>query len=231
MKISVLQHAACEGPGEIERWAVERGHAVHLTHLYRGDSLPDPEAFDFLVVMGGEMNIYQDRDYPWLKPERELIAATMASGRRVVGICLGAQLIADALGSRVTQNPVHEIGWFPIRFTAEAHARFPKLPAAATVLHWHGDTFELPPAATRLAASEGCPEQGFVVKGKCLGLQFHLEMDPELVRQTVEGSSDFSRWPKGPYVQNPKTILAGASTYSAPNRAFLYDLLDAFCAE
>ncbi len=229
MKISVLQHASCEGPGEIGKWAIDRGHVVHITHLYRGDSLPALDSYDLLVVMGGEMNIYQDRDYPWLKPERQLIRATMSAGKRVIGICLGSQLIADALGGRVTQNPVYEIGWFPIRFTAEAHERFSHLPVSATVLHWHGDTFELPAEATRLAASEGCPEQGFVVKDKCLGLQFHLEMDPDLVRQTVEGSSDFSLWPKGPYVQTPEKILGHAPDYSAPNRKFLYDLLDAFC--
>ncbi len=228
MRISVLQHAACEGPGEIGNWAVDHGHGIRVHHLYRGDSLPVLSSFDFLVVMGGDMNIYQDRDYPWLKPERALIHATLESGKRAIGICLGAQLIADALGGRVTQNPVHEIGWFPIQFTPEAHAIFPNLPAAATVLHWHGDTFALPVGATRLAASEGCPEQGYVVPGQCLGLQFHLEIDAELVRQTVEGSSDFSLWPKGIYVQPPKTILAQVPTYSAPNRAFLYGMLDTF---
>jgi GMP synthase-like glutamine amidotransferase len=231
MKISVLQHAASEGPGEIARWALAHGHSVQVHHLYRSEPLPALADFDLLLVMGGEMNIYQYRDYPWLKPERELIQAVLRAGQRVIGICLGAQLIADALGARVTQNPVYEIGWFPIQFTSEARAHFPDLPAGATVLHWHGDTFDLPVGAIRLAASEGCPEQGFVLPGQCLGLQFHLEMDVDLVRQTVEGSSDPIYWPKGPYVQTPEVILKGASVHSAPNRTFLDGLLDVFCRE
>src|ERR1700734_4367059 len=113
MRAIALQHAACEGPGEIARWAEARGHKVTVRHLYAGDALPALGEFDLLVVMGGEMNIYQYRDYPWLKPERQLIAAAMQAGKRVIGICLGAQLSADALGARVTQNRSWEIGWVP----------------------------------------------------------------------------------------------------------------------
>ena len=230
MKISVLQHAANEGPGEIENWAKERGHSVGIHHLYLGDALPDPGSFDLLVVMGGEMNIYQDRDFPWLKPERQLIRAALDAGKKVFGICLGAQLIADALGVRVVQNPEYEIGWFPVDFTSEARRLFPKLPASITALHWHGDTFALPSGATRLGASEACPEQGFVVPGKCLGLQFHFETDRALVREMVEGSSDSSQWPKGDYVQAPKAILEGAEIWCAQTRPLLFAFLDGFCA-
>jgi GMP synthase-like glutamine amidotransferase len=226
MRIGVTQHEVCEGPGEIANWAGDRGHSVEVAHLYRGDPVPSVDALDALVVMGGEMNIHQYRQHPWLKPERLLVEAAMAQGKPVIGICLGAQVIADALGARVAQNPVYEIGWFPIAFTPEAHARFPKLPASATVLHWHGDTFDLPPGSTRIATSEACPEQGFAIPGKCLGLQFHLEMDPDLVRQTVKAS--IGPWPNGPYVQTPEHIFENAATYSEKNRLFLYDLLDAF---
>jgi GMP synthase-like glutamine amidotransferase len=230
MKISVLQHEVCEGPGEIARWALDHGHTVEVHHLYAGEALPAAADFEILVVMGGEMNIYQYRDYAWLKPERELIAATMKSGKKVIGICLGAQLIADALGCRVTQAVQHEIGWFPVRFTPQARGHFPFLPESAMVLHWHGDTFELPPGALRLAASDECPEQGFSIDGKCLGLQFHLEMDADLVRQTVANSRDYSLWPKGHCVQPPPVILQDAATYSEANRRLIDDLLDAFTA-
>jgi GMP synthase-like glutamine amidotransferase len=229
MKIHALQHEPSEGPGEIENWAREHGHSVETHHLYRGDVLPALSSYDMLVVMGGEMNIYQYRLHPWLKPERQLIAATMAAGKRVIGICLGAQLIADAFGFRVTQNPVHEIGWFPVTFTPEARDIFPKLPDSALVLHWHGDTFELPVGATRLAESEACPEQGFMIRDKCLGLQFHMETDAALVRQMVDGSSDFSLWPKGPYVQNPKIIVGEAPVNCAQTRPLLFTMLDTFC--
>ncbi len=222
MKIAVLQHAAFEGPGEIAAWAAQHGYAVNIHHLYKGDALPRQEDFDFLVVMGGEMNIYQYRDWPWLKPEREFIESALANAKRVIGICLGAQLIADALGARVFQNPQHELGWLPITWTGEARAAFPGLPATGSVLHWHGDTFNLPEGATRLAASEGCPEQGFFIKDKCLALQFHMEVDPGLVEEYVAGQG---QWPAGPYVQAPKDIVSEATSHCDRNRELLHGML------
>jgi len=225
VKISVLQHAAFEGPGEIATWAGRRGHSVSVTHLYRGDALPAPDAFDLLVVMGGEMNIYQYRDWPWLKPESAFIKSALERGKRVIGICLGAQLIADALGARVVQNAQIELGWFPITWSHEAREFFPELPAASSVLHWHGDTFGLPPGAARLAVSEGCPEQGYVIHNKCLGLQFHMEVDRKLVAEYVEGQVE---WYEGPWVQTRKTILQDAQLYCDANRQLLHGMLDQF---
>ncbi len=227
MKIGVLQHAAFEGPGEIAAWAANRGHSRTVHHLYRGDALPKMDAFDLLLVMGGEMNIYQYRDWPWLKTESAFIRAALEHGKRVVGICLGGQLIADALGARVVQNAEIELGWLPITWTDEARAAFPGLSLKATVLHWHGDTFGLPPGATRLATSEGCPEQGFMIPNKCLGLQFHLEVDPDLTRQFVDGQA---QWPTGRYVQTSKEILSEAAKHHEANRQFLHGMLDQFCA-
>jgi GMP synthase (glutamine-hydrolysing) len=227
MKISVIQHADYEGPGEIAAWACERGHTLTITHIYRGDPLPFWDSFDLLVVMGGEMNVYEYRDWPWLKPEREMIEAALAAGKRVVGICLGAQLIADALGSRVTQNPEFELGWLPIAFTPEAAEFLEPLPAESTVLHWHGDTYELPTGATRLAFTPACPEQGFVIPGKCLGVQFHLETNPELASQMVQSQE---HWPHGPYVQTRLEVLVQAAKHQKANRQLLHALLDAFAA-
>jgi GMP synthase-like glutamine amidotransferase len=224
--IAVLQHAALEGPGEIASWARRRGHSVDVFHLYRDGTLPARDSFDLLVVMGGEMNIYQYRDWPWLSAESTFIKRALAAGKKVLGICLGAQLIADALGGRVVQNPEIELGWLPVTWTTEARATFPGLPAAATVLHWHGDTFGLPPGATRLATSEACSEQGFVIKDKCLGLQFHLEVDPPLVRQFVESQGE---WHTGPHVQTAEAILANASSHCEANRELLHGMLDRFC--
>ena len=226
MNLAVLQHAAFEGPGEIAAWAARHNHAVSVHHLYRGDPLPRRDAFDLLVIMGGEMNIYQYRDWPWLKPEREFIQSALGEGKKAIGICLGAQLIADALGARVFQNAQHELGWLPVAWTGEARAALSGLPSASTVLHWHGDTFELPAGATRLASSEGCPEQGFLIGEKCLGLQFHLEVDPALVRQFVDGQGE---WPTGPYAQTADSILSKATSYCDQNRQLLHDILDQFC--
>jgi GMP synthase (glutamine-hydrolysing) len=225
MKIAVLQHAAFEGPGEIASWAEKRGHDVRIHHLYRGDAVPALGDFELLVVMGGEMNIYQYRDWPWLKPESEFIKSALENGKRVVGICLGAQFLADALGARVVQNPDYELGWLPITWTSEARAAFPELTANANVLHWHGDTFNLPDGAIRLAVSEGCPEQGFLIPGKCLALQFHMEVDPDLVKLYVQSQGE---WPAGKFVQKQETILAEAKMHCARNRELLHGMLDQF---
>jgi GMP synthase (glutamine-hydrolysing) len=225
MRFHVLQHAAYEGPGEIAAWAEKRGHTLTTSHLYRDDALPAPGEFDALVVMGGEMNIYQDRDWPWLKAERAFIAATLKADKRVVGICLGAQFIADALGGRVVQNPEYELGWFPIRWTPEAIAEYSAPLEPSTVLHWHGDTFSLPEGATRLAFSEGCPEQGFFIRGRCLALQFHMEVDSSLVKQYVSSQGS---WPKGRYVQDPTAINAEAARHCVVNSSLLHGMLDDF---
>jgi GMP synthase (glutamine-hydrolysing) len=228
MRVAVLQHAACEGPGEIARWAVSRGHTVTVCPVYEGATLPKPDDFDLLVIMGGEMNIYQDRDWKWLKWERPFIAAALGAGKRAVGICLGAQFLADALGGRVTQNPAHELGWFPVSWTDEAKKFFPELPATGTVLHWHGDTYSLPAGAVRLATSDMCEQQGFLVPGRVLALQFHLEVDPALVREFVDSQNE---WPEGNFVEKPADILARAPKYCDANRRLLFHLLDKFCAQ
>jgi GMP synthase-like glutamine amidotransferase len=228
MNIAVLQHAEFEGPGMIGVWASTYNHRIKVHHLYRGDPLPAPDDFDLLVVMGGEMNIYQYREWPWLKSESAFIKYALGDGKKVVGICLGAQLIADALGARVVQNGQVELGWLSVTCTKEAQAAFPELPAFSTVLHWHGDTFGLPPGATRLAFSEACPEQGFLIKDQCLGLQFHMEVDPELVTKFIESQTD---WPTGPSVQTPGAIADNAMTYFDQYWSVLFTLLDRFCSD
>ncbi|CAN5816149.1 type 1 glutamine amidotransferase [soil metagenome] len=185
----VVQHIGIEGPGIIADWVRERGGSIATTHLYAGDSLPDLSAVDFLILMGGPMNIYQDRDYPWLRTERAWIKDFLATGRPAVGICLGAQFLADALGGRVTQNPVVEIGWAPVHFSAEGRERFPFLPASQEVIHWHGDTFELPIGSIRLGSSDRCANQGFLYNDRVLGLQFHPEMNREDLTRLVEAEA------------------------------------------
>ncbi len=188
---------AFEGLGCIAQWAAEKGHTVTATRFYLDEATPQPGEIDWLIVMGGPMNIYEEAEYPWLAREKQFIREAIAGGKVVLGICLGAQLIADVLGGPVTHNPEKEIGWFPIELTTEAVASelFGFLPEKMTVLHWHGDTFALPPGAVRIAKSDACENQAFVYDGRVVGLQFHIEFTrqsldaiiPNCVDELVEG--------------------------------------------
>jgi GMP synthase-like glutamine amidotransferase len=184
-----------------------------------------PAAANFLVVMGGPMNIYQDRDHPWLRKERTFLEAHIAAGRPAIGVCLGAQLLADALGGRVTQNPRIEIGWWPVEFTPEARERFPFLPEKIETLHWHGDTFELPAGALRLATSAACANQGFLHDGRVLGLQFHPEMTRAVAAELVAECG--ANLDPAEFVQPGDTILAAPDAAFAGAQRLLRELLDA----
>jgi GMP synthase-like glutamine amidotransferase len=229
VNIHFLQHAAGEGPGQIANWAAANGHNLSGSHLYRGDAPPDPAEIDFLVIMGGGMNIYEHRNHPWLVPEKALIAAVIKQGKPVLGVCLGGQLIADVMGGKVYQNPQYEIGWFPIRTldVVREHPLFAHFPAEFTALHWHGDTFVPPPGATLLATSEACRHQAFVCQGNVVGLQFHIEVRPEDVRAFIQGETE--PLPEGKYVQSFEQILAG-DAYMPAVHGLLTKVLDAMTA-
>lgn len=227
MRVHFFQHAPSEGLGRIEGWVQSRGHSLSGTHLYRGELPPPVDSLDFLIVMGGGMNIYQHRFHPWLVEEKRFLGEAIAAGKRVLGVCLGAQLIADVLGARVCQNPEIEIGWLPVRVN-EAARKLPILkgfPADLVPLHWHGDTFELPPGAVHLAESDGCRNQAFLFGDRVVGLQFHLEAGPREVHGFVEDLHGES----GPYVQKPEEIL-NAEPYATATQGALESLLDALAA-
>jgi len=175
MRIHSLEHQPAEGPAKIGDWAAARGHSLARTALYAAEAPPELDALDLLVIMGGGMNIYQHRDHPWLVPEKAFLRRAIDARKPILGICLGAQLLADVLGGKVYQNPEKEIGWFPVTFR-DRTGLFAKFPETMNVMHWHGDTYSLPPGARRVAESAGCPQQGFVWSDRVVGLQFHLEM-------------------------------------------------------
>jgi len=226
MRIHALMHVEFEGLGHIDRWIVARGHALTLTRQYAGDPLPHLNDFDRLVIMGGPMNIYEDERYPWLAGERNLIRKAIAAGKSAVGICLGAQLLADALGSPVFAGANKEIGWWPIRLTEEGQrtALLEGLPKVPTVFHWHGDTFDIPQGAVHLAASDGCPSQAFLYEGRILGLQFHLESTPKTVDAIVAHCGD--ELVPGRYVQSEAQIRAAGSAHFQAINQLIETLLD-----
>lgn len=188
MTVHYFQHVPFEGLGAIEDWCRARANSVTVTRLFAEPPSPRLEA-DLLVVLGGPMNIYEEERHPWLAAEKRFLEKAVASGRRVLGVCLGAQLLADVLGGSVSRNPLREIGWYPVELTPEAGRvpGFDRLPKSFPALHWHGDTFTIPEGALRLAGSEACTNQAFAWDGgRILGLQFHLEETAESLALLVQ---------------------------------------------
>jgi GMP synthase-like glutamine amidotransferase len=212
MKVHWLQHADHEDPGTILPWLANQGLRARGSCLHSGEALPAVDDFDALIVMGGPMNIYQHDRHPWLVAEKQLIRRALDGGKRLLGICLGAQLIADQLGGPVVRNREPEVGWWPVQLT-DLGRRSPLLgswPEAFTAFHWHGDTFALPPAAESLAFSEACAQQAFSCDGgRILGLQFHPEVRVDMLREWF--SADQPR--PGPYVQTADAVSLRASDF------------------
>lgn len=211
-----LQHAPHEDSGCIDTWL--RGQddlRVSVTRLYAGERLPPARSLDWLIVLGGPMNIYQHRRYPWLVEEKALINDACVN-KKVLGICLGAQLLADVLGGVVSKNREQEIGWFKVMLNAEARDShvFKYFPTLFQAFHWHGDRFAMPPKAKSLMKSDACVNQAFQIDQRLVGMQFHLE-----VRR-----SDARRWlalesPKpARYVQAAEQILGKPARFAANNR-------------
>ncbi|WP_375478998.1 type 1 glutamine amidotransferase [uncultured Nostoc sp.] len=227
MRIHYLQHVPFEGLASIEHWLTKKDYIISVTKFYNGDTLPSVDDLDWLIVMGGSMNIYEDDKYPWLNLEKHFIQEAIKKNKIVIGICLGSQLIADVLGSKVYKGQEKEIGWYPIQVTTEAQnsAVFASFPASLTVFHWHGDTFDLPLGAVRLASSEVCANQAFIYKDRVLGLQFHLESTQDSVREIIENCA--SELVAGKYIQKPEEILAQDNDFSNINTA-MHKILDYF---
>ncbi len=226
LKIHYLQHVPFETPGEILNWAKERNYPVEGTLVFDGETLPDLNEFDLLFVMGGPMGVHDEESHPWLREEKSFLKQAIASDKTIVGICLGAQLLAHVLGASVRKNIVKEIGWFPVSLTPIGwdSAIFGKLPATFEALHWHGDTFEIPENGFHIASSEACANQAFIVDNRLIGLQFHLEIDREGLKRLVHHCGN-ELLEDGEYVQRPEIILDEGRDY-APMRTILFQLLD-----
>ena len=184
---AVLQHVAHEGPGSIARVLAEHAVSVVVVRLDLGAALPSVDEVGGLVVMGGPMGVHDTDDHPWLAGERALIRAAVDAGLPVLGVCLGAQQLAAALGAAVTTGPVDEVGPGQVELTADGR-RDPVLGpeynglsgTSVPCVHWHRDTFALPGGSTHLAATRAYPHQAFRVGARAYGLQFHVEVDPDL---------------------------------------------------
>jgi GMP synthase-like glutamine amidotransferase len=217
MRVHVFQHVRFEGIGSIQKWMDQRGARLTTARLFDGALLPAPDDFDWLIVMGGPMSVNNEAVHPWLRPEKRLIARSIEKGKTVLGICLGAQLIASALGARVFPNGRKEIGWFAVRRAAGTDSALARLfPDSVEVFHWHGDTFDLPPGAVRLLESDACANQALSIGKKVAGLQFHLETTPESASALIENSRD--EIVPGPTIQSEQEMLRKPGRFAVINR-------------
>ena len=225
MKIHALHHVSFEGLGCIEEWISKRNHILSATNFYNNETLPDISEFDFLIVMGGPMSVSEEDKYPWLKEEKKFIRKAINNKKVVLGICLGAQLIAESLDAKVTRNKYKEIGWFPINFINEESKKslLNLIPENQTVMHWHSDTFPIPNGAEHILKSEGCSNQAFIFNKRVIGLQFHLEFTERLVKALIRKSrKDLI---KNNYVQNGNEILKNIDLLNTTNN-IMFKLLD-----
>lgn len=227
MRTVIILHDDFEGAGFIPSILSERGCSLSERRTYRGEPLPDPAEFDLLVSMGGPMSA--NDPLPWIGAEVALQARALAAGKRVLGVCLGAQLLAKALGGTVGRNERKEIGWFEARRVRSPGAGW--LPGDflgdMTVLHWHGETFSIPPGASRLFESDACANQAFSWEGRALGLQFHLEVDRSSLEKLIAmGAPELAAG--GESVQDAEEIRSGHALHAESCKRSLKWLLDSF---
>jgi GMP synthase-like glutamine amidotransferase len=217
MRIHVLQHVPFEGLGSMAHWIANKGFHLTISRLYQGDPLPDLRQFEWLIVLGGPMGVYDETQYPWLVMEKRLIEAAIRAEKTVLGICLGAQLIATALGRRVSPNPEREIGWHSLRLTQAANrtSLFGFMPDDLLAFHWHGDTFEIPDTAVALASSAACANQAFLYGRRVVGLQFHLETTSAAAQALIENCAN--ELVPGRYIQRPEEIMASPRRFEVAN--------------
>lgn len=187
MRVLVLQHIACEPPGAYEDVLRERDAQIYRVELDEGGSLPESDAFDAIVAMGGPMSVNDEAEHPWLRAEKRLIGDAVRDGVPYWGACLGVQLLAASLGARVYAGDEPEVGLLPVALTDAGRADpvFEGVPNDLTTLQWHGDTFDLPDGATLLAGSAAYPHQAFRFE-RAYGVQFHVEVSLEMAKAWAE---------------------------------------------
>ena len=231
MRIHTIEHVQFEGPGAIVRYAEARGHALTRTRLFLREPLPAIEDVDLLVIMGGPMSVHDEDRFDWLREEKRYLGQAVDAGARLFGVCLGAQLLAEVLGGSVTSNNGREIGWFPVRLTAQGAKSplFSGLGSEFPAFHWHGETFSIPPGAVCVAESDACRHQAFEARGRIVGLQFHLETTPESMELLIANCADELE-PRTGFVQSAGEMRA-RQELAASTQKLLFQLLDNLMGE
>ena len=225
MNLHYFQHVPFEGLAKIEDWLIQNNLNIRATGFYDDFGMIDIDQIDWLIIMGGPMNVYEDKKYPWLKKEKIIIENCIKKGKKILGICLGAQLIADVLGAKVYKNKFKEIGWFPVLTENESeHILKNCFPDNMPVFQWHGDTFDIPEGALKLAYSEACQNQGFIYEDRVIGLQFHIESTLESVKKLVTNCRD--EIVQGKFIQDEELIIQNTKMFQNKANKLLYKMLD-----
>ncbi len=224
-RIHILQHEKYETPGCIDHWIKSKSYNCTVAELYERAVLPDVSAFDWLIVMGGSMSVHDTDKFPWLADEKKFIKNAVDAGKVAIGICLGSQLIAEVLGSKVYQNHQKEIGWFPVSRNIAAGDSFmlKRFSDMETVFHWHGDTFDIPEGAKHCFTSDACRNQCFIYNERILGLQFHLEVTEDLLEGMLAGGA--GEIVPSQYIQSADEIKDG-SVHIKRNNELMFSILD-----
>ena len=216
MKVHWLQHLPFEGLGSMGEYFQQKGIASTSTHFYLNEKLPEMDSFDWLIIMGGAMSANDDAKYSWLTAEKEFIKKAIDAGKVVIGVCLGAQLIAASLGAKVYRNKYKEIGWFDLKPSKEAKSTILGNCFSMEVFHWHGDTFDLPKGAVHLASSEATKNQGFIINNRVVGFQFHLETTCEYAKALFDNFPEEIKNDK--YIQNAQRVFSDLGRFERINK-------------
>jgi GMP synthase-like glutamine amidotransferase len=222
-RLHIFQHVPFENAEHIAVWAQRQGFTISVTRWFDGEKPPLAAEIDWLVILGGPMNIYEHRNHPWLIEEKKFISEVIGLKKKIVGICLGAQLLADVLGAKVYQNQQKEIGWFPVQWSPLAVQKIPTLPKENTVLHWHGDTFDLPANSQLIVSSAACVNQGFIHDNHILAFQFHIESTAASLQVMCEYERDELVTDR--YIQTEAQLLGEKSHFNTNHQ-----LLDSWLA-
>ena len=217
-RVHWLQHAEHEELGCIGPWLQQRGHRVTHTRLHEGERLPKAAAFDWLIVMGGPMNIYDEKTHPWLAAEKDLINDACVIDKKTLGICLGGQLLAHVLGARITKNGETEIGFFYVSLTEEGSKSWhlADFPPTFPAFHWHEDTFSIPHGCQNLLKSDACVNQAFTKGERLVAFQFHMEVRPDDARRWLSEPPQPQR-----YVQSAQEILRDPARFELNNQLMI----------
>ncbi|MBN2754551.1 MAG: type 1 glutamine amidotransferase [Candidatus Goldbacteria bacterium] len=221
MNIHIIMHVPFEGPGTIEPWAKARDHNLTYTRVYENEKFPDMDAFDMLIIMGGPMSVNDIDKYAWLSGEKGFISMAVSSCKKVLGICLGAQILAECLGGKVYPNREKEIGWHNTYLTEAGRNMkiFEGIPHEFSAFHWHGETFEVPAGCERIAYSDACENQGFVFGNEIAAFQFHLECTEESVKGLYSMCED--EIVPGKYVRTFDTVMEKKNRFAFINEQMI----------